>query len=82
MTNGEWLDKKFEDFVDRCVKNGMKVSIGLVIADFIFLFLMINVHPIFAVFATICSIITGPFIAEVVDNWKEQEHKEGEEKNE
>ena len=82
MTNGEWLDKKIENFIDKCVENGIKVSIGLVIVDCIFLFLMIKVSPMFGVFFTICSITIFPFISEVVDNWKEQEHKEGEEKNE
>ena len=76
MTNGEWLDKKVENFINRCMENGIKISIGLVIADCFFVFLAINVSPIFFIFVAIFAIIIFPFMSEVVDHWKEQEHKE------
>ena len=76
MTNEEWLDKKFDELLEKTREHSKVISIICFLVDCGLMALSIWVHWLFIFPMTVSMFITYGIVKMAVENWLDSDHKE------
>lgn len=76
MTNGQWLEKKFEELLKWSREHSLWLGFLLVIIGGIGVFLLVKDKEVGIVLVLMSMFVSPTFFAISINNWMNKEHKE------